>query len=63
MKKYTKPLVVKVELNHEQAVLAACHALATGLSSSDPAGYCVWADIKCKQYSTLTGKEDHAATS
>ena len=39
-KKYTKPTIVKVELNHEQAVLGACSADSATTENSDSNGYC-----------------------
>ena len=58
MKKYTKPMVVKVELNHEQAVLGTCSAGAGTLVDADPSGYCRSAK-NCKQ----DNSGDDAATS
>lgn len=35
-KKYTKPALIKVELNHEQAVLGACSAGAASNRQGSP---------------------------
>ncbi len=35
-KKYTKPTVIKVELNHEQAILGTCSSTGTSVSQSNP---------------------------
>ncbi|MBA7650016.1 hypothetical protein ES703_57817 [subsurface metagenome] len=58
MKSYTKPTVVKVELNHEQAVLGACQVGAGTLEDADPSGKCR-IQKNCKQDNT----GDSAATS
>lgn len=61
MKKYTKPIVVKVELNHEQAVLGTCSSKTTTEMQDSVPNLCLWVPPnKCKQ-SELSG--DSAATS
>lgn len=52
-KKYTKPSIVKVELNHEQAILGTCSTDITDIKESDPV-YCRGTPSAqlCKQHST-----------
>jgi hypothetical protein len=46
-KKYTKPTVIKADLNHEQAVLGACSASSVSIEDSTM-NYCVVSG--CKQW-------------
>lgn len=53
-KEYTKPTVVKVKLNHEQAVLGVCSSTAADTSSATPSGACRGSETGhpyCKQSS------------
>jgi len=59
-KKYTKPTVINVELNHEQAVLGTCSSGITGLKTGGLPECSITAG-GCKQYTATKG--DSAATS
>jgi len=54
MKRYTRPMVVKVELNHEQAVLGTCSNGITDGKQNNTAGGCSPASPTCKA-SNVTG--------
>ena len=60
MKKYTKPIVVKVELNHEQAVLGTCSGGIDQTKDSALNQCCNVSPNKCKQFS---GSGDSGYTS
>ncbi|MCJ7580786.1 MAG: hypothetical protein MUP98_09675 [Candidatus Aminicenantes bacterium] len=49
MKKYTKPQIHKVTLNHEQAVLGTCSAGVTSISMA-VMNYCRPGDCKQRLY-------------
>lgn len=57
-KKYTKPTLVKVDLNHEQAVLGTCSATTTNLRNAPTGTLCTGS---CK--SKNSGSADSAAAS
>lgn len=48
-KQYTRPTIVKVELNHEQAILGTCSTGITVPKTPAPPNYCS-ATPDCKNY-------------
>ena len=60
-KKYSKPTVSIVELNPEQAVLAACKQGVTNVKQNNPLGGC---KNNCKKGSGIPGQDaNHSASS
>ena len=59
MKKYTKPMVVKVALNQEQAVLGTCSGAATKIGDGDWDGWCKGS---CKQSTASAGSDELASS-
>ena len=56
-KKYTKPGIVKVELNHEQAILGVC---SSGASTSK--GQTVYCTPACKAINAPAGADSAASS-
>ena len=60
---YTPPTIVRVKLEHQQAVLAQCSTLATTLSTSSASLRChPPASLDCRKHSTARSR-DSSSTS
>lgn len=53
-KAYSPPQLVRVELNHEQAILSTCSSTSNNVSSSSVLGFCR-TNVNCKRRSTQFG--------
>lgn len=51
-KQYTRPTIVKVELNHEQAILGTCSSGVTNVKGSTTFHLCSSVGQGCKDYKT-----------
>ena len=56
---YTPPTIIRVKLEHQQAVLAACTTRSTLLSSGSGSGStnCKSTSPACRKFSTTTGRD------
>ncbi len=59
---YSKPKIVAVKLNHEQAVLSQCAVDAGTLAQGIPAGYCRPGVNGCRQKSSAGGTDSDATS-
>ena len=55
---YTPPTIIRVKLEHQQAVLATCSTTTTNLSSGSghSSTNCKSTATACRKYSTTTGR-------
>ena len=60
-KPYAKPVILRVELNHEQAVLSTCSRGVTSLSTVTQ-GFCRSGSPVCRR-GPSSGGDDNTATS
>lgn len=58
-KPYTPPQILRVELNHEQAILSACSLMTTAVSN----GMMVWCRANCKSHNNFIQADSGARPS
>lgn len=54
---YTPPTLVRVKLEHQQAVLAACSTTTTLLSSGGTNTNCRSSGSRCRKFSATSGRD------
>jgi hypothetical protein len=60
-KEYTRPAIVKVELNHEQAILGVCSASSNAPKGGTPPTACLVGG--CKAYNRGTSRDQDSGAS
>ena len=63
---YSPPTIVRIKLEHQQAILAACSTTATSLSTSDPSLRCHpkggVSGLNCRKHSTARNRDSNATS-
>ncbi len=59
-KPYSPPELVRVELNHEQAILSTCRIGTSNLNQSANPGFCRTTPTECKRRSAVSGNSNNA---
>jgi hypothetical protein len=59
-KAYSRPTIVRVKLNPEQAVLGACSTVGSGLSNNNNGGACVVGG--CRKSNRFAGSDGTAGS-
>ncbi len=64
-KSYTTPQILRVQLNHEQAVLSVCSSGVGSISTNSPlsSSFCRSGTPICKRYSNASGGDDNTGRS
>lgn len=59
---YSRPEIVRVRLNPEQAVLSQCSVAAASVQNADPSGFCKGGRMDCRLNRGRGGSDSAAAS-